>query len=689
MTPLRVVAYINGVRFYPRSFTYAAQVGGYHRFSLDVPAVKEWNLLSPRSHAVIFIIDPVTTRWRLMCEGEYVGMARSKSGDGNRNLSLQFEGLHGVWKEITYTNIATLMTGQVNPTEMLVSARANGKRLDLTGNSPTNTLALNKVIDQVTSKFTRFSAFLPELVRMVVRQQPVDSYYMYARQWVRKMFALADADIGFIFDQVRAQDMLVNNVNQFGLPSNSSLADLISQYEAVAMYQHVPVPCPPIYGKPDELRLIPEVMFLPQMYYTVPPACNVIFQDQYSMYSTERNFRMEPTRVISELATVPEVSQIIPKLYMANSSGGDDVVRNMSNQSMPPGFGLTHDLLSPEELNKGVISRKISLSIEKLLGPSWAQNKVPASFESWMDFATRQSFEIERSRFRTASISLAWQPYVLPGFPCIIEDSSGPLYGMVESVQHSLSAVGEPSTAINVVNVHALYALEGMNRTPFLPTWLNHLFYPDKISATLKKLFGPNQTDGRSAMVPDAQLVPEKGRFSQIVDGEQVNTPLQRVNMDKLAAMVIPVPSYTKEGRFIPPATGDMSVAERIRTLTPVPQIGFLQFQYRAGCSLDDFVKFHGLENTADGDDPPKDLSPSPKVNRLFAAPYNLRYTGTLDSGGTGVAEAEGTFDVPSEDATQYGAYELVKNGSKLLSDERQQIARRIQEAIDQMATVN
>src|ERR1019366_10665456 len=101
----RVVCYINGILFYPRAVNVSAQNGDFHGFTIDLPAVPQWEVLPARSHCVVFFTDPISQQWRMMCEGEYSGYSKSKQSHGQRARSLNFRALHAYWQTTSYTSL--------------------------------------------------------------------------------------------------------------------------------------------------------------------------------------------------------------------------------------------------------------------------------------------------------------------------------------------------------------------------------------------------------------------------------------------------------------------------------------------------------------------------------------------------------------------------------------------------------
>lgn len=692
----KVVMYVNGVRIWPESVTVLAQTGGYVRFTVSVPAVKEWTILPKRSHAVVFYMDPLTSTWRLMCEGEYVGRSKTKTGEGQRALSLMFEGLHAAWDRITFTNMSSLLSPAAQSQDRQdsvalsqLSARANGRILNVPSQDSRASSPLtdfNSLVDRTTGPATRISGFLPNFIKQAVQQTPVDSYYMAARKWVQKMFALIDEEIGFILDRTRANDFIKNGFNTMGLGPNATLHQIVTAYENMAMYHHVPILNPPIYKTSDDARdttgiqIIPEMMFLPFLYHTVPPACNVIFADQVSSFNETRNFITEPTRVIARLEVNQGPSTGIPVFYMVNSSGSENVVRAATNPAMPPALSVTHDMFSREELDMGVISRFVGVGIEKLTGDPNNEDTAP-SLEAYMVNAARHHYEVERKKTISQQVTCTFLPYIVPGFATLVEDKTGPFFGIVAQVQHTFQSNGTASTSITVTNVRDAFVRQGKNRTPFAPNWLNKRFRAQQISDTYSKLFGNNFSGNFAAMVPPGQLTTQEGEAPD--DDFKDFFVLDRPNLDELARLVIPVPTYSQDLSQIVDVP-DQSIATKIRSTFGNRDRRFLEYQFRAGTSLSQYVDFHEL-SPRDVDDrsqnPPEDLDTSLGTaggHKLFGSPMALSFTGKL-SNDDSLTRAFVT--------SEFGLYTVPDGVSPKISRERQDAARLIQRAINRLAT--
>lgn len=642
----------------------------------------------------------------MMCEGEYFGLSYSKSGDGQAHRRLTCSMLHGAWKAVRYANIAGMLsqgaaqgaTGSPLVNQQL-SASVSSQRVGTEATGQVDPLlvpvALSVLIDQTTGPGTRFSAFLPRFIEAAMNQTPVDAYYMYARRMLSKMICLKDEQLGIILDQARLKDLLKNGVNAMGIGPSTTLDEIIQAYEAVAFYRHVVILAPPAYspssGQPtsaDSERqgmLIPEVFFMPYLYFTVPPACNVIFRDQIQAQNSDIDFRSIPTRVVTKLQ-IEATTTGIPKMYMVNGNGGKDPIASLLNTSVPPSLAATHEFLSAEELDRGVNIEYEAMSMERIVGTDLSAADRPA-FESYLDQCTRHQFEVARGAPISRTVNIAFNPYIVPGFSAIVDDAGSPIYGMVAAISHTLTAEGNQSTSVVLTHVRELYITQGQNRTPFPPVYLNKLYRPENIAETYTKILGNNLLGDRSAMLPKEDIL---ASVQNAITGKYDNyLSASRADLDTLASQVIPVPTYSKDGEF--QGASEPAIWSTVRGSPANAQENAARFQFRPGTYLSDYIRMHVLQvddlTTIDDShvEPPADLAPtrtSEGGHRLFGSPTGLRYKGR-DGDPT-----KTTPDIAQAGNGSFGLYEPVTKGAGVISDERQRLTRMIQAALDRGASV-
>lgn len=693
IAPFRVCVYINGVLFWPRSVSIVANAGGHLSFSVDVPAVVEWDILPARSHGAVFFTDSVQGIWRLFCEGEYTGPAWAKTSAGQRSKTLEFRDIHGFWDATTFLTI----TGLIN-NGLITATVAAASSKPLTGGSSDGVtdliFDLNQLISKTSVPENRISSFLPALVSSVVNQTPVECFYSSTRQSVDKLYALVDDDIGSIIDYQRVIDFTVNGLATYGITGESKLEDLIHRYEDLGMYIHTPVPAPPLLnlsyqGRADKpvTQKIAEMLFIPHLYTVIPPACNIIFDGQVSNSAGSRQLLSEPTRVITQTKGLEGLDKV-PLLFMANDpTFAIDVSGAMLPATFNAPVALTHEFFSQTELQNGVLAQHFSVGLEKLK-PTTGEQKADANgtYLRYMEQITRHYYEVARGEYRKLQLMGAFLPYLVPGFPTIVEDTSGPIYGVIDSVQHTLSCQGAPVTSVVISHVRDLYHVDKRNRGSPCPTWLNRAFLPAQIDATYKDLFGANQRD---PAMPHAAMVPQGFIDEQTGDAQpKFNTGLDaagQADIDYLASYVVPIPFYTESNGALAPSVNpnaSLTVATWAKERTNDPQLAYTLYQFRPGTSLYEFAKFHKLSAVTTltakeqahfsdaNQEPIPNLDPTLGINGhpLFAHPYGLRLRGRKETASP----------------TAKGLYELVpaSNGATM-SPLRQRIALAIQEAIN------
>jgi hypothetical protein len=382
---------------------------------------------------------------------------------------------------------------------------------------------------------------------------------------------------------------------------------------------------------------------------------------------------------------------------------------------------VTHDLLTTEEYHRGVIPHFLSVPIEQALASVSADKNTIAKGQTisgqkppdgknygevllYLQAATRSHFENIRAGARSALVTCTFQPYITVGFPCLIEDSTGPFWGIVSAVNHTIGATGAPTTSIQISHVREAYSVAERMRNIPLAYWICDRFYPDKIEDTYHVLFGDNVSDvskvggasssssasAHAAMLPrslitSATLPLETSNKNESTSEYAVN----QVNLDALAGFVMNIPAYEK----------DLSRAESIAKTTiasnihgsPDPSTAALRYQYRPGVTLSQYAEFHalgGVQKTKDGaaNDPdfafggaePDNLdTPSSSGHKLFGAPQRMK------------------LSLNSQGENTYGPYELTQATSTivtttstgLISPIRQNAAKMIKAAIDRGIT--
>lgn len=220
-------------------------------------------------------------------------------------------------------------------------------------------------------------------------------------------------------------------------------------------------PTSPERANKEPLRLI-NYFVKPQLLFGIAPTCNVVFPSMISSMQYQEDYESQPTRTYLNdqfiTGMLPQNAQTTAALtvgwplevnaVLAQKTGqGDtatasDVVSNGKNV-----------LVWPEEFFKGP-------TVANAPVPSWftyLKNKDPANKQETAGeaqpyrlaklFELYAQYEHVRGRYekRGGAVDLAFNPYIVPGFPCVVFDqrtSAFDIAGYVMNVTQSFSSGG-------------------------------------------------------------------------------------------------------------------------------------------------------------------------------------------------------------------------------------------------------
>jgi hypothetical protein len=218
----------------------------------------------------------------------------------------------------------------------------------------------------------------------------------------------------------------------------------------------------------EQFRGIVSHFVKPQCFFSLPPTCNVIFPSMTGHFSFAESYLEQPTRLyLSE----EYISNYLMQGEYKQTSDVGTIARNMLGTGYPQPIRkrlldlssdpVTNDkscLLFPEEFFKGPVAARLN-------GPPWmymlwkqkstkeieALAEMDATYGAEVEvnsvFDAYAEYEYYRSRYaaRQGGLDLAWNPYILPGFPtAIFDEENAGLHSMayVNTVTHTMNASG-------------------------------------------------------------------------------------------------------------------------------------------------------------------------------------------------------------------------------------------------------
>ena len=239
----------------------------------------------------------------------------------------------------------------------------------------------------------------------------------------------------------------------------------------------------------EPMRLV-NYFVKPQMYFGIAPTCNVMFPSMISNYSYSESYVAQPTRtyvndqfisgvlaqnVFTAAALTfgyPEEVDAVLAAKTGKAQAAADAAAKAAGKTSGVVAGSRRVSLSgknmlvfPEEFFKGPVVHRMPV-------PAWftyLKNKEPvtstnastqpatADVEESRSLHQLMSSYVEYEHFRAryekrgGAVNMAWNPYVVPGFPCVIFDqqaSSFHTVGYLTNVMQTLTENGM-DTAIN------------------------------------------------------------------------------------------------------------------------------------------------------------------------------------------------------------------------------------------------
>lgn len=190
-------------------------------------------------------------------------------------------------------------------------------------------------------------------------------------------------------------------------------------FEALSLIGEQPIKSQKVLSKTTEAQRLRAHIIRPDCWFSPPPTCNVIFPEQYSQLSYDRNFLGEVTRL--HVATYNTL--IGPDALLANQRVLAPHDAGFAEMATKTG-GLTgYRILLDYELHSGIIPRSEWLPNTASTGSKSPDEDVRTAKGKQLDWVTRVAlFHFFKYRYapRQAQVAGRFNPRVVCGFPAVI-----------------------------------------------------------------------------------------------------------------------------------------------------------------------------------------------------------------------------------------------------------------------------
>lgn len=218
------------------------------------------------------------------------------------------------------------------------------------------------------------------------------------------------------------------------------------------------------------VRTIPTYCVKPQSFFGLAPTCNVIFPSMLDSIQSSESYLTQPTRLYLNESFM---SQVVKGPETAGSTNG--MIDDLLSTAYPPavrarmkelaagttGANNKNLLLYPEEFFKGPVTKRMSAPPWLVLLQASLKKKqiqpggeAPKAEALGNIFDLYAQYEYFRARYadRNGVLNMDFNPYPIPGFPCVVFDDRNVCFdtmGYVVNVSHTASATGTFKTSIS------------------------------------------------------------------------------------------------------------------------------------------------------------------------------------------------------------------------------------------------
>lgn len=457
--------YLEGVPVEFESATITAQVGAPAIAQIRIPpTIKSQNVL-PRTSVHLFYVDPNEIYdqdsprgfegelvFKLLFEGEVMGISYNKTTDMRSttlvcsDITNNFDYAH----RFVIEDIPSMLGAQCE--ELVVGQKA---RLGFSDQSDVN---LSGPIARLVAGEEDVIEGVKKLIRgaFVGDQEGISTNEFLESVEDRfritdRVTSVPDNEIGRLAEITNFLNIMSRGIGK--TPPNVTLTQLINIFLTFIFYSRVSILSPSFRN-----NLIQSFILLPNIYFSPPPKCNVLFPDHIENIGYTDMFLRSPTRLF--LQTAPfGTSQgqtgafQCATTYMAPRELAELLPAGSTGKAKPP--NNAHRVLTSEEKLKGIIPVFKSVGQPEyitLLGQRKDANGEtvgtdPDSARNYLLNMAEYELDVRKAQTRSVNqMTGTFNPEVVVGAPVAAVDDVLFIFGMLESVTHTISAVSGAAT---------------------------------------------------------------------------------------------------------------------------------------------------------------------------------------------------------------------------------------------------
>lgn len=570
MAPFRRVnlqVYLEGIQVDFHSIRIDIQANMPAQAEIALVPVPGFLSLRPRTLVHVFYEDPDFSnqpdgdRFKLLFEGEVLGI-RLQRTEASRNIVLNCADLSNYWTSMK----AYFLPGAAEPF-MWNRDVANFVGLnspDLYYITPLGIPTFDKLASDIYQYNNHFPYVFTRIFQAARDNNPFWKIQDRRRKISDRVTAVPDLEGEELFNKFISQHLLLFKSMITQESRETSIYEVMSRMMQIAFYRFVSIPTAPIsryelssdrFKDVNPVRSIGSFILKPDTFLTAPPTCNILFPDQISAFSSERNFLSEPTRIsVSSPMFVNGANGNRSDPLVAYFHAPETVWRRTQIKAGSRVYDVFDDTVGNNEWETGIIHKKVPFEYSAFIRPGNASEphsiidpSSPAN--QYMRAVTKYLFSREKLQQRPVRVTCAgFNPYVVCDFPALYMDPSGPIFFDVEAISHAITARGQAVTSIAGSCSRSARSEAGHENE--LPFWLNKAYWPDYAGLDS---FGDNRVGAHRALlgcdnlISLMDLVDSSGNrvnFNSFLGGDTIDRGAEYRNyLTKVGKKILPVGS--------------------------------------------------------------------------------------------------------------------------------------------------
>lgn len=463
--PLDFKLYLEGVLVDFESVSITSKIGRPSMANISIPPTVLSQKILPRTSVHLFYMDPDESYsssapkeligqpvFKLLFEGEVIAVSYNKTTEGRAttlvcsDLTNNFDYAH----RFTIEDTAPL-TG--SPCEEMVSGTkaAIGLRNNATIGGPisrfiTNEETISEGVQRlIKAVFTGDSDLSEKPTNEFL--ESVESRYQISK----RVTALQDEDIKRLSEVKNFEPLGARSIGRS--PPTLSLTEIINMFLSFIYYNRISM-IAPAYNN----NVIESLVLLPNIFFSPPPRCNVLFPDHVGNIGYTDDFLRMPTRLFLQTSPVGTPGRgsrftqcastyLAPRELSAALPTGGSGLAKQENQ-------LQRTLTSEEKL-KGIVP------VFKVVGQPEYVTSLGARSETKDEISGKDrdsvrnymlnmaEYELELRRANTRSVnsmSGPFNPETVIGAPIVVLDEVLFIFGILHEVTHTIHAASGATT---------------------------------------------------------------------------------------------------------------------------------------------------------------------------------------------------------------------------------------------------